>query len=91
MKVEGEANQKVADGIYYQIITEVKGKFPAKTDRVTVNYTGITTPAADLNKDASAAQLAKGKLLGKVFDSSEKTGNLVTFRLNQVITCWTDA
>ncbi|GGG00851.1 MULTISPECIES: FKBP-type peptidyl-prolyl cis-trans isomerase N-terminal domain-containing protein [Cysteiniphilum] len=84
--------KKAADGIYYQVITEGKGDVPAKTDTVTVNYTG-TTPAADFNKDAKAgaAQLAKGELLGKVFDSSEKTGKPATFPLNQVIPCWTDA
>ncbi|WP_440683663.1 FKBP-type peptidyl-prolyl cis-trans isomerase N-terminal domain-containing protein [Cysteiniphilum halobium] len=84
--------KKAADGIYYQVITEGKGEIPAKTDTVTVNYTG-TTPAADFNKNAKAgaAKLAKGELLGKVFDSSEKTGKPATFPLNQVIPCWTDA
>ena len=84
--------KKASEGIYYQIITEGKGVIPAKTDTVTVNYTG-TTPAADFNKNVKngTASLAKGTLLGKVFDSSEKTGKPATFPLNQVIPCWTDA
>lgn len=84
--------KKASDGIYYQIIAEGKGEVPAKTDTVTVNYTG-TTPAADFNKDAKkgAVKLTKGELLGNVFDSSEKTGKPATFPLNQVIPCWTDA
>ncbi|WP_440616635.1 FKBP-type peptidyl-prolyl cis-trans isomerase [Cysteiniphilum sp. 6C5] len=84
--------KKAADGIYYQIITEGKGEKPAKTDTVTVNYTG-TTPATAFNKDAKAgaAKLAKGELLGKTFDSSKKTGKPATFPLNQVIPCWKDA
>ncbi|WP_116964269.1 FKBP-type peptidyl-prolyl cis-trans isomerase N-terminal domain-containing protein [Fastidiosibacter lacustris] len=84
--------KKAADGIYYQIITKGKGEIPSKTDVVTVNYTG-TTPATDYAKDTkdAAAKLVKGELLGKVFDSSEKAGKSVTFPLNQVIPCWTDA
>lgn len=83
--------QKAADGVYFQVLKKGDGKAPAKTDTVTVDYTG-TTPAKVFSSDKDAqAKLAKGELLGKVFDSSEKTGKPATFPLNQVIPCWTDA
>lgn len=83
--------KKASDGIYYQIIIQGNGEVPSKNDTVTVKYTG-STPAADFNKDfkASSAKLDKGELLGKVFDSSDKTSQPMTFPLSQVISCWTE-
>ncbi|WP_119344145.1 FKBP-type peptidyl-prolyl cis-trans isomerase [Facilibium subflavum] len=83
--------KKVNDDVYYQVLTKGDGKAPAKDDMVTVDYTG-TTPAKAFKDDKNALdQIKQGKLLGKVFDSSKKTGKPATFPLNQVIPCWTDS
>ncbi|MFZ9035463.1 MAG: FKBP-type peptidyl-prolyl cis-trans isomerase [Francisellaceae bacterium] len=82
---------KASDGVYYQVITKGKGTVPSKEDTVTVNYTGSTPAKAFSESKDGMAQLEKGELLGKVFDSSDKTGKPATLPLNQVIPCWSDA
>ena len=46
--------EKAADGIYYQMLKKGDGQIPAKTDTVTVDYTG-TTPAKAFTEDSDAA------------------------------------
>ncbi len=90
--------QKVSDGIYIQTITKGDGATP-KNDgsSVSVTYKG-STPAAEFAKDKEKA-LAKmtGKsdhgdntptVVGHIFDQSEKP---ISFQLDQVIPCWTQA
>ncbi|WP_406664662.1 FKBP-type peptidyl-prolyl cis-trans isomerase [Gallaecimonas sp. GXIMD1310] len=70
---------KVTDsGLQYEVLKQGDGdKHPKATDRVTVNYEGRLIP-----KD--------GEKEGKIFDSSYKRGEPITFALNRVIPGWTE-
>lgn len=81
--------KKVADGVFVQYIKKGDGQVPQDTSTVSVNYTG-TTPAQAFTQNQNTDAMQKGELLGQVFDQSQ-TGNPVSFPLNAVIPCWTQA